>query len=218
MELGKKNLRPKLANSLSDPDRDLVLKCQSGDGTEFEEAYRQLYALYKNRVYTICLRVTGNEEDALDAAQETMVTLARRIRDFAFRSRFSSWVYRIAVNAAIDVRRRRLEATRGSVTTVLGGLGEADVFPDTPSVDNGADPSARVSLGESQKVVQAALASINPRFSSLLVLRYVQGHSYEEISEILECNLGTVKSRLNRAHAALREFLEKRGGAALLEP
>lgn len=200
---------------MSDPDWDLVRRCQHAVGADFEEAYRQLYVLYKNRVYTICLRVSGNEEDALDAAQETMVTLARRIRDFAFRSRFSSWVYRIAVNAAIDVRRRRLEAPRGSITTVLGSPGE-DEFPDAASEDPVADPETQVSWSEAQDVVREALANLNPRFSSLLVLRYVEGLSYEQIAEVLECNLGTVKSRLNRAHAALREFLERRGGAHLL--
>lgn len=201
---------------MTDPDWDLVRTCQAASGSDFEEAYGNLFALYKNRVYTVCFRVTGNEEDALDAAQETMVTLARRIQEFGFRSRFSSWVYRIAVNAAIDIRRRRLESSHGPVSTMLGS-GEGDGVPDAPSEAGTSDPMIRAESEESRKLVQLALSSINPRFSSLLVLRYIQGLSYEEIGEILDCNLGTVKSRLNRAHAALKDFLSHHGGESYLD-
>jgi RNA polymerase sigma-70 factor (ECF subfamily) len=202
---------------LKDPDRDLVEQCQRGRGPAFEEAYRELYALYKDRVFTICLRVTGNEEDALDAAQETMVTLARRIQDFAFRSRFSSWVYRIAVNAAIDIRRRRLEAPHGSVTTILGGI-EGDGSLEFSPAPASSDPADQVAGGESREAVRQALSRINPKFSSILTLRYILGLSYEEIAESEGCNLGTVKSRLNRAHAAIREHLVRQGGPDLAGP
>jgi len=197
---------------VKDPDRALVEQCQTGDARTFEEAYRQLYALYKDRVYTVCLRVTGNTEDALDAAQETLVTVARRIGDFGFRSRFSSWVYRIAVNAAIDVRRRRLEAPRGQVHTSLGGVEASGAEPGVASEAD--DPSARAAGQEDQEMVRKALADLNPKFSSILTLRYIEGLSYEELAEVLEINLGTVKSRLNRAHAALRDCLVRRGAAS----
>lgn len=193
---------------MSDPDLELVEACQAAEGEEFERAFARIFALYQDRVYTICLRVCGNQEDALDAAQETLVTLARRIGDFAGRSRFSSWVYRIAVNAAIDVRRRRLDAPRGGVRTHLGEDAEwlADSAPDTPS----SNPLAEAQRAEEMGQVREALANINPRFSSLLVLRYIEGLSYDEIAETLDCSLGTVKSRLNRAHTALRAYLERR--------
>lgn len=196
---------------MPDPDQELVEACQQAEGEEFEEAYRRLFDLYQDRVYTICLRVTGNGEDALDAAQETMLTLVRRIRDFAFRSRFSSWVYRIAVNSAIDIRRRRTDAKRGNVRTSVGtaegelGMESASSDPET------TDPVVAAARTEEQAFVQEALAHLNPKFSALLVLRYIQGLSYEEIAEVQEVNLGTVKSRLNRAHTALREHLTRQG-------
>ncbi|MCH2111743.1 MAG: sigma-70 family RNA polymerase sigma factor [Planctomycetes bacterium] len=189
----------------------LVKTCQESEGAEFERAYSGLFDLYQNRVFTICLRVTGNQEDAMDAAQETMVTLARRIQNFQFRSRFSSWVYRIAVNAAIDVRRRRLTATRAGVTTMLADVG-SDSPRDPAAPEENSDPSVAASGRESQAAIRKALLRINPKFSSLLTLRYIQGLAYEEISEVLECSLGTVKSRLSRAHAALRTYLERQGG------
>ncbi|MBC8329637.1 MAG: sigma-70 family RNA polymerase sigma factor [Planctomycetes bacterium] len=195
---------------MTDSDLELVKRCQRARGRAFEAAYRELYDLYSTRIFTICLRVTGNEEDALDAAQETLVTLARRMKDFAFRSRFSSWVYRIAVNAAIDIRRRRLAGQRGSVTTVLAS-GDSDPLAEAAAKPERSDPLTNLTEMESAQAVRQALASINPRFSSLLVLRYMEDLSYEEIADVLVCNLGTVKSRLNRAHAALREYLTRQG-------
>jgi len=196
---------------LSDPDQQLVEACQGSSGQDFEEAYRQLFALYQDRVYTICLRVTGNSEDALDAAQETMVTLSKRIGEFAFRSRFSSWVYRIAVNASIDARRRRLDAPRGSVRTSFGGGEDERQLEQATAQPRHADPVGAASRQESRTLLQDALTRLNPKVSSLLVLRYVEGLSYEQIAETLDISLGTVKSRLNRAHATLREFLHHQG-------
>ena len=193
---------------MPDPDLELVKACQAAEGKDFEQHFAQIFALYQDRVYTVCFRVCGNQEDALDAAQETLVTLAKRVRDFQYRSRFSSWVYRIAVNAAIDVRRRRLDTPRGGVQTRVGN--DPEVFSDNQAEDAASDPTAQAVRSEAREQVRQALANINPRFSSLLTLRYIEGLSYEEISETLECSLGTVKSRLNRAHAALREYLERR--------
>jgi RNA polymerase sigma-70 factor (ECF subfamily) len=196
---------------LTDPDRNLVEACQTGHGQEFEEAYRQIFALYQDRVYTVCLRVTGHADDALDAAQETMVTLARRIHDFGFRSKFSSWVYRIAVNAAIDARRKRFDAPHGSVQVqTASGDGDGPLQQHASDPEH-SDPVQAIHRIEARALVKEALAHINPRFAALLTLRYIEGLSYEEIAEVQDTNLGTVKSRLNRAHAALREFLERRG-------
>ncbi len=196
---------------MPDPDQQLVEACQGASEQGFEEAYRQLFVLYQDRVFTICLRVTGNREDAMDAAQETMITLARRIRDFAFRSRFSSWVFRIAVNAAIDSRRRRLDSPRAGIRTIVGSAeGEHHLNQVAGEVES-SNPVVEVARGEDQHLIQEALTRLNPRFAALLVLRYMQGLSYEEISEVQECSLGTVKSRLNRAHTALRELLQNSG-------
>ena len=201
-----------------DPDRALVEACQAARGPEFEEAYRQIFALYQDRVYTVCLRVTGHSDDALDAAQETMVTIARRIGDFAFRSRFSSWVYRIAINAAIDVRRRRLDSQHGSVRVSMAGGDGDGPLPQHPADSTHADPVLASTRTEVRVHVQEALQQINPRFAALLTLRYVEGLSYEEIAEVQETNLGTVKSRLNRAHSALREYLEQQGWSESEDP
>jgi RNA polymerase sigma-70 factor (ECF subfamily) len=206
--------RPTQGLALNDPAAEIVKKCQTASGSEFQEAYRELFVLFQDRVFTVCFRVTGNRHDALDAAQEAMVAVLRRIHGFEFRSKFSSWVYRIAVNAAIDVRRRRTDAPRGGVRTLLGTEPgeELSQGSDAPAQ---VEPSSQLARTETQEAVRDALTRINPKFSALLVLRYIEELSYEAIAEVQECSLGTVKSRLNRAHAALRSFLEGHGGADL---
>src|SRR5687767_10093177 len=104
-----------------DPDAELVLACQRTSVSSLEGEYRRLYDRYKDRVYNVCFRIAGNPSDALDASQETFGILFRRIREFRFESRFSSWVYRIAVNASIDVRRR----ARSRRLTSLDAMNEA---------------------------------------------------------------------------------------------
>src|SRR5690242_6956356 len=94
----------------SDPDARLVQACQaalaSAGQPGLEGPFRLLYDQYKDRVYNVCFRIAGNAPDALDASQETFGILFRKLPDFRFQSKFSSWVYRIAVNASIDLRRR----------------------------------------------------------------------------------------------------------------
>ena len=194
-----------------DPDRLLVEKCQQVSGLEFNDAYKKLFVLYQDRVFNICYRVTGNEADALDAAQETMIAIARRISGFAFRSRFSSWVYRIAVNSAIDVKRKRLGGKAKNSRVLFGTEPSAEMVEQAVDPTSDAYPDAEVSKAENQKLIRQALADMNPKFSAILVLRYIEGLSYEDIAESQGCSLGTVKSRLNRAHQSLKNFLKARG-------
>src|SRR5258705_6389839 len=109
-----------------DPDAELVLACQHTSQSSLEGDYRRLYDRFKDRVYNVCFRITGNPSDALDASQETFGILFRRIAEFRFESRFSSWVYRIAVNASIDVRRR----ARSRRLASLDAMHDAGSQPD----------------------------------------------------------------------------------------
>lgn len=195
----------------SDSDVDLIKRCQTSTGAEFDEAYRQIFALYQDRVYNTCFRVTGNANDALDAAQETMVIIARRISSFAFRSKFSSWVYRIAINSAIDIRRKRIDAPRSGLITIVGATDGAEMMQQAADESPNIEPHQQLVSNENQQLIQSALTDMNPKFAAILILRYIEGLSYDEISEVQDCSLGTVKSRLNRAHQSLREFLESRG-------
>ncbi|MEW6073430.1 MAG: sigma-70 family RNA polymerase sigma factor [Planctomycetota bacterium] len=185
----------------SDPDAELVLGCQRKDPC-LEGEFRALYERFKDRVYNVCYRITGNATDALDASQETFGIVFRRIGEFRFQSRFSSWVYRIAVNASIDLR-RRARTRRLASLEVFQELGIREgTRHDLP--DEGVDmPSEAASRRELEEEIQRAICRLSDKLRAIIVLRYIQNLSYEEIAETLQVSLGTVKSRLSRAHEAL---------------
>jgi RNA polymerase sigma-70 factor (ECF subfamily) len=191
----------------ADPEVELVRACQRLEPKALEGEFRQLYERYKDRVYNVCYRICGNPTDALDASQETFGIIFRRIREFRFQSRFSSWVYRIAVNASIDLRRRNRTRRTASLETVResGGPnpGTRFEFPDQDI----EMPSTAASRRELEAEIQRAIGRLSDKLGAIIVLRYNENLSYEEISEALEISLGTVKSRLSRAHEALTREL-----------
>ncbi len=185
----------------SDPDRELVEACQATAPTGLEGAFRRLYDQYKDRVYNVCYRITGNGTDALDASQETFGILFRKITEFRFESKFSSWVYRIAVNAGIDHKRR------SSARWLPSLEGSSDQARETARLDVRDErteaPLTAATRHELEAEIQCAISRLSPKMRAIVVLRYVENLSYEEISEALQISLGTVKSRLSRAHEAL---------------
>ena len=185
-----------------DPDRDLVAACQETPEPGFQGAFRRLYDLYKDRVYNVSYRITGNANDALDASQETFGIVFRKIRDFRFQSKFSSWVYRIAVNASIDLKRRN--GTRWGSTSLDVLTSESDDPHRVHFLDDGTEiPSTIASRRELENEIQSAITRLSPKMQVITVLRYTENLTYEEIAETLGVSLGTVKSRLSRAHTAL---------------
>lgn len=193
---------------LPDPDRDLVLDVQKADREGRENLFRTLYDRHKDRVYTLCSRITGNGTDALDAAQATFCVVFRTIDGFRFQSRFSSWLHRIAVNCSYDVLRAR---ARGKVeqTPPLFSGGGLDSAADPGAVT----PDAALAKEDLERIVHQAVARLTPRLRAVVALRYFEEHSYEEIAEILGTSMGTVKSRLFRAHEALSRRLGPTCGA-----
>ena len=190
----------------SDPEIQLVRACQQATPSALEGQFRELYDRFKDRIYNVCYRITGNPTDALDASQETFSILFRRIGEFRFKSRFSSWVYRIAVNASIDLRRRNRTRRWVSLERLAETDGESGNRLDIP--DTSVElPMQAASRHELELEVQKSMNRLSEKLCSILVLRYMQGLSYDEIAETLEISLGTVKSRLSRAHDALNREL-----------
>lgn len=186
----------------NDPDAELVLRCQSDLPPGLEGPFRELYDRYKDRVYNVCYRISGNATDALDASQDTFGILFRKLREFRFQSKFSSWVYRIAVNASIDLKRRSTAPWIGSLDAIQ------DRRPHQESrVELGDDriemPIRAASRRELEAEIQRAISRLSKKLRAITVLRYMESLTYEEISEALQISMGTVKSRLARAHAAL---------------
>lgn len=185
----------------SDPDRELVEACQATTPTGLEGAFRRLYDQYKDRVYNVCFRITGNATDALDASQETFGIMFRKIPEFRFESKFSSWVYRIAVNASIDHKRRA--ASRWLPTLEVQNEHTRPAARADLSDERTEAPLTAATRHELEAEIQSAISRLSPKMRAIVVLRYVENLSYEEIAEALQISLGTVKSRLSRAHEAL---------------
>ncbi|WP_409239115.1 RNA polymerase sigma factor [Streptomyces sp. PA5.6] len=169
-------------------DGELVTRCRSGD----REAFAALAARHRAKVYAVCLRVTGNPEDAADAVQETLTRTWRGLVGFHGTARFSTWLYRITVNAALAEVERRAARPRPA------GLDMPDETYDVPAV------AERVVTTLS---VQAALDRVPPEFRAAIVLRECLQCSYAEVGDILGIPLNTVKSRISRARQALLVLL-----------
>ena len=169
-------------------DASLALAAASGD----RGALETLLDRHADLVHAVCRRVVGNPEDALDATQEALIAIARGITRFDGRSRFTTWLYRIATNAAIDELRRR---QRRPVPH--------DTLPEP--ADRVARPGATRSTRAS--TVDAALASVPEEFRVAVVLRDLCDLDYAEIAEVLDVPPGTVRSRIARGRAALHAAL-----------
>jgi RNA polymerase sigma-70 factor (ECF subfamily) len=186
-----------------DPDRDLVRALQAGDEAERRAAVAGLYDRHVQRVFNVALRVLADRAAAEDVAQDVFMRLEQSIRSFRSDASFLSWIYRITVNRAIDHRRR--EARRPA--SKMGENPPAVEGSGLPGRSLPATPAAALDRHETAARVQAALMTLSPKLRAIAVLRYVEGLSYEELAEALDCSMGTIKSRLNRAHAALTRAL-----------
>jgi RNA polymerase sigma-70 factor, ECF subfamily len=175
--------------------RDVIEACQRGD----DEAFRVLFETHKDRVYSIALRYSGNSTAAMDIAQDTFVKLLSNIGQFRGDSSFESWLYRLVVNTCLDYHRKR----RRFLPLLEEGLEEAlDVFraPRESALDD-------LLREEQEDRIQQIVAQLPEEQRIVVVLRYTDGLSYEEIADLLGCRRGTVASRLNRAHKALERRL-----------
>jgi RNA polymerase sigma-70 factor, ECF subfamily len=185
-------------------DHRLISGLQAGD----EFAYEQLIERFQVPVYNLAFRLLNDQSDASDVAQEVFLKVFRNIGHFRGDSSLRTWVYRIAVNESHNRRRWLFRHRRGET-------GIEDTFDDSecrekPLMDAGETPFDFTVNREAQLLLEEALAEINPVFRSALVLREVEDMSYEEIADILEVSIGTVKSRIVRGREALRRNLAAR--------
>ena len=192
------------ADSPAGEDARLALALQRGS----EEAYEILVSSYQQPVYNLVYRLMGDPADAYDVVQEVFLKVFRNIGTFRNQSSLKTWIYRIAVNEVHNYRRWFFRHRRQEV--ILEGENERGrSFGDTVP-DRGRSPYDRALDGEKRAMIEDALARINPMFRAALVLRDIEDLSYEEIAEVLEVSLGTVKSRITRGREAMRRQLEGR--------
>lgn len=185
---------------LRDPDTDLIAACRQPESDGFDRAFEELFARYRERVYAIAFRVVGNAVDALDVVQESFALVFRKLHGFRGGSLFSTWLFRIVVNCSIDHRRKRsfVRPSNDAQQTL------------EEMVDESPSPGDRVETRELGDQVQEAISLLSPKLRAILALRYLEEMSYEELAATLGLSLGTVKSRLARAHLALEAVVRSR--------
>ena len=169
----------------------VIEACQQGD----REAFRILFETYRDRVYSIAVySVGGDRTIADDVTQQIFLKLFTAIKQFRGESEFTTWLYRLVVNACMDERRRRRRL-----------LPFGDMVEMTMTHKKSQEKQyARVELAEA---VRAAICQLKPKFRLPILLKYVEGLSYDEIANVLGCSKGTVASRLNRGHGQLAKHL-----------
>lgn len=180
-------------------ERQLICAAQKGDDAAFEE----LIGRYQAKIYGVCLRFLCSEEDARDAAQDCMIKIYLSLKSFRFRSAFSTWVYTVARNTALDHRRKR-ETRRGISLDALPDGGESLVILEDRTGESAEDAELRATLAELVNRLPEAQRRC-------VILKDIDGYSCEEIAEITGDALGTVKSRIHRGRNRLQEMLRERG-------
>jgi len=185
---------------MADEERRLVDSAQRGD----VESFNGLMRLYEGRVYNVCYRMLGDADSAADAAQDAFLSAFRNLRSFRGGS-FRSWMLRIATNTCYDVLRARKR--RPAVSLDADGDDEDD-SSSLQIADAAESPDDFALRRELAAAIQHGLAALPEEQRIILILSDIQGLAYEEIAQITSTNLGTVKSRLSRGRARLREVLK----------
>ena len=185
-------------------EREIIDRVLSGD----TEAFEALVLEHQNKVYSLALRMVGNEEDARDMAQEAFIRAFNFLSGFRGDSKFSVWLYRLTSNICIDFLRSRSKKQTVSMTwTDEDGeeAGELEIPDDTWS------PEQQLERSLTRESVRRGLDSLSPQYREILLLREISGLSYEEIAKALNLEEGTVKSRIFRARKKLCDFLLREG-------
>jgi RNA polymerase sigma-70 factor, ECF subfamily len=201
---GKKGLSPEpegreLVQDAS-ADHDLVKRARRGDFAAYDELVRR----YQERIYATIYHMTANHEDANDLAQEAFIKAFQALRSFKGGSSFYTWVYRIAVNKTINFLKQR----KGRAHMSLNDLDfNAENDPELVALISDKTPRREVNLTELQEKLNEALQKLSEPHRLVVTLHDVQGLSHEEIAKIMDCNIGTVRSRLFYARQQLQGYL-----------
>jgi RNA polymerase sigma-70 factor (ECF subfamily) len=184
-------------------ESELILKCKNGN----VEAFEELVLKYQRQIYTVAYRFMGNHEDASDLAQEAFIKAYKSIDRFRGESSLKTWLYHIVANVCRDELRKR---KKGQVLSLDAPISTEEGEITRQTEDWTYAPDLIYESKEAQYFIQEAINQLTPEYKEVIILREIQGFSYEEIAQHLGCSLGTIKSRLNRARKAMRDLLIKR--------
>ncbi|MCF7973705.1 MAG: sigma-70 family RNA polymerase sigma factor [Phycisphaerae bacterium] len=187
-------------------DEVLIEQCQSGDTSAME----RLILKYQNRLYNVILRICSNPDDAAELTQETFVKVIENIGRFQGKSSFYTWAFRIAVNLTINYCKRNARLGLKSLDSDESESGDqaTGVLKDYLSNDKSPDPASIAQNRELCDLVMQSMTRLDEDHRTILVLRDIEGMSYSQISQVLELELGTVRSRISRARGKFKDILE----------
>lgn len=175
----------------SETECDVIAACQQGD----RKAFQQLFEIYKDKVYSMALHFSRDETSARDITQQVFLKLFTSIGQFRRDSEFTTWLYRIVANTCIDEQRKRSRFV---------GFADGEEVKNMEANDSQEESYVRRQVADS---VRAAIGDLTPKLRLPILLKYVEGLSYDEIAGVLGCSKGTVASRLNRGHKILARKL-----------
>ena len=181
-------------------EEQLIRRAQQGDNSAFE----QLLLAHQKKVYNLCLRMAANPDDALDLSQEAFIKAWRALGQYQFEASFSTWLFRLTSNVCIDFLRRKKRQQHVSLTF----SDDEDEGKELSVPDPEPLPEERVIFNEKQAAIRAAMNALPVDFREILQLRVVQELPYEQIAQIMDLPVGTVKSRLARARLQLKKRLD----------
>lgn len=192
------------------PDHELMERLKTASPSDQMRGFEVLVGRYKNAIVSFLFRFTGDYRTAEDLAQETFLRVFRKIRDYNSTAKFSTWLYTIASNLAKDEFKRRARHPAVSLDW-QGGVDTTRDMPQAKADTTASVPEVRLQRDEARRNVNRALGLLEDRDREILLLKEVQGLSYEEIAQVLDLPLGTVKSRLARARLAFKDVWKRLG-------
>ena len=188
-------------------DAVLIEQYRNGDSAALE----QLVLKYQNRIYNVILKICADPDDAAELTQETFVKVIENIDKFEGRSGFYTWTFRIAVNLTLNYCQRNSKLAFRSLDAEQNQQDDnkvKHVLKDFLSDDSSPDPAAEAQNKELYRIAAKALMGLDDAHRAVIVLRDIEGMSYARIAEVLDIELGTVRSRLSRARSKMRDILE----------
>lgn len=198
-------------DALNPTEEELIERCKAGD----RQAFSILVSKYQRRAFGIAYGILKNPDDAMDAAQDAFVKVFRNIGGFKGNSSFYTWFYRIVVNVCIDQYRRKKKMRSVEYDDTYRRRDESDGVHPLQGNTRPMHPGEKFKQEELGEVLYAALETLSDNHRTIIILREVEGLSYEEIAETMDCHLGTVMSRLHHARKnlqkALKPYLEEFG-------